>query len=737
MEIKSWEEVQILPSNNYSARTGHTIVCDNRNIYLFGGTDGQSRNNDLHRFDSQSCTWSLIQSSGQPPPSRSGSQCAIFSSKIYFFGGYTKKDGDYFNDLYTFDIETSIWEKVNPANEILPRERTDHTLSLYKDTLYIFGGYDGRARFNDLCLFNAKTKIWEILQDEQGPMSRFGHSSVVCQDKLVIFGGWNGHVTLNDVWIYSFNNSTWNEMNCSTSIPARYRHVAVAVAVGNSMFVFGGVNKEQTRFSDTYELNLKNQYWVKVETSNNPSARTFHRSVIFEGFLYVLGGYDGSRKNDMFRLYLTDVSPEDDIESNPLLATKDGNDEGLCWKEIEINGKSYSARTGHCSINFKGNIYVFGGTDETTRRNDLHAFDTTTHIWRQVECIGDVPTTRSGAKCVEYDDFIYIFGGYTRKDGIYYDDVHRLHVSLSTWQRLLTKGDPPNPRTDHTAVIYNSSMYIFAGYDGKSRFNDLYSLDLETKDWTTITNSGSPPAARFGHTAVVYNHSMYIFGGWDGHDTLEDLYQYSFTSKVWYELRRSQGIKPNPRYRHSCIVFDSSLFVFGGDNKSQTRFSDLLEYNIEKRVWVKKQVTGKIPSSRTFHTAVMQGEYMYILGGFDGKRRNDLHFIKLACDRDEILTRPGSAFSRIMDVEDDAGERRTLKDLQEENNYIRETIKELSRQLENEEEKGLCKICFEKDIDTVFLECAHRLTCMKCATNLKQCPVDRKPITRVIKTVIV
>lgn len=735
METKAWEEILVAANNNYSPRTGHTIVSDSKFIYLFGGTDGQSRNNDLHRFDPQSKTWALISVTGSPPLSRSGSQCAIYKSSIYFFGGYTKKDGEYFNDLHTFDIESSQWEEVKCSSPEQPLQRTDHTLSIYKDSLYVFGGYDGKTRFNDLCIFNIPSRTWTIKQDPNYPTNRFGHSSVVCSDKLIIFGGWNGHITLNDVWLYSFQNDRWTEMAHNTLISPRYRHIAVSI--GNSMFVFGGVNKEQVRFCDTYELNVKGQYWVKVETTQNPSARTFHRATIFDGFLYILGGYDGLRKNDMFRLYLTDSSPEDDIESNPLLAINPENDEKLCWKEIEVTGKSYSARTGHCAINFKGQIFVFGGTDENTRRNDLHVLDTVSLVWRQVECIGDIPTARSGAKCVEYDDYIYIFGGYTRKDGTYYDDVYRLHVNLATWQRVIAKGEIPMPRTDHTAVIYNSSMYIFAGYDGKNRFNDLRALDLESKEWTLIKEAGSPPINRFGHTSIVFNHSMYVFGGWDGHDTLDDLYQYSFTSKLWYELRRSQGIRPNPRYRHSCVIFESSLFIFGGVDKSQTRFSDLLEYNIEKRNWLKKHVTGKIPSSRTFHTAVMQGDTMFILGGFDGKRKNDLHVIKLKCDNEEVSTRPGSAFSRIMDEEDEAVEGNNLKDLQEENNYIRETIKELSRQLENEEEKGLCKICFERDIDTVFLECAHRLTCMKCAQSLKQCPVDRKVITRVVKTIVV
>ena len=149
-----------------------------------------------------------------------------------------------------------------------------------------------------------------------------------------------------------------------------------------------------------------------------------------------------------------------------------------------------------------------------------------------------------------------------------------------------------------------------------------------------------------------------------------------------------------------------------------------------------KRITGKCPTSRTFHRAVMQNDVMYVLGGFDGKRKNDLHVIKLSCDDNLEVTRPGSALSRIFDVEEVA-EVTNFKDLYENNILLKETVKELSKQLESEEEKELCKICYERDIDTVILECAHRLMCSKCAQNLKQCPVDRKPITRVIKTITV
>ncbi|OMJ94181.1 hypothetical protein SteCoe_2663 [Stentor coeruleus] len=731
METKSWEEI-VVSGNNYTARTGHTIACDNKFIYLFGGTDGQSRNNDLYKFDPNTGTWSMLEVSGSQPTSRSGSQCVLHQNTIYFFGGYTKKDGEYFNDLFAFNIPTLQWKEVQPNISELPNKRTDHTLSLFRDTLYVFGGYDGRSRYNDLCAFNLITNEWKITQYENGPQSRFGHSSVVCQDKLIIFGGWNGHITLNDVWVYSFATDRWSEISSSSSISARYRHVAISL--GNSMFVFGGVNKEQVRFNDTYEFNVNSQYWVKVDTQRNPSPRTFHRAVVLDGFLYVLGGFDGARKNDMFRLYLNQLSPEDEIESNPLLTTNHIEDNELCWKEIECVGKNYSARTGHCAINLLGTIYVFGGTDETTRRNDLHSFDTNACIWKNIECQGDIPTARSGAKCVDYEDSIYIFGGYTRKDGVYYEDVHRLQIGIFLWTKLLTRGDIPKPRTDHTAVIYGSQMMIFAGYDGKVRYNDLRALDLENKEWVCMPDQGNVPPPRFGHTSVVHMHNMYVFGGWDGHDTLDDLYQYSFSSKSWIEVRLTTGIKPSPRYRHSCVVFEDSIFIFGGVNKTQTRYNDLYEYNIIRREWFLIRITGKCPSTRTFHSAIMDNDIMYILGGFDGKRKNDLHCIKLVCDDNlSLVSRPGSALSRVYDVEDPV-DNSSFKELQEQNIILKENIKELSRQLGAEEEKDICKICYERDIDTVLLDCAHRLTCSKCAQSLKQCPVDRKIITRVIKT---
>jgi len=49
------------------------------------------------------------------------------------------------------------------------------------------------------------------------------------------------------------------------------------------------------------------------------------------------------------------------------------------------------------------------------------------------------------------------------------------------------------------------------------------------------------------------------------------------------------------------------------------------------------------------------------------------------------------------------------------------------------EEKLLCKVCMEREIDTALLHCKHSVLCYDCAKTLDDCPICRKPITQVLK----
>lgn len=205
-------------------------------------------------------------------------------------------------------------------------------------------------------------------------------------------------------------------------------------------------------------------------------------------------------------------------------------------------GDTYSQRTGHAVVSYKKKFFVFGGTDETSRQNDMHYYDIETHLWQKLNCKGNPPCARSGSKGERYKDYIYYFGGYTKKDGDYFNDLHRFNIKTQDWALVNSTGEVPCPRTDHTVAVFEKYLYVFAGYDGKNRFNDLISCNLESHEWRKLEPTGSIPITRFGHTTVVHADCMYIFGGWDGHDTLDDLYMYAFISNIWYEIRRTVGM---------------------------------------------------------------------------------------------------------------------------------------------------------------------------------------------------
>ena len=130
----------------------------------------------MYVLDIRTKVWSLIQYKGKPPHPRSGCKGVVLGSDIYYFGGYTFKKGEYFNDLYRFNIKTITWCLLYIGKEISPR--VDHTLVVNNKFLYIFGGSDGKNKFDDLYCYDMN-KITKIVGDGELPSARFGHTAEV------------------------------------------------------------------------------------------------------------------------------------------------------------------------------------------------------------------------------------------------------------------------------------------------------------------------------------------------------------------------------------------------------------------------------------------------------------------------------------------------------------------------------------------------------------------------------
>lgn len=99
---------------------------------------------------------------------------------------------------------------------------------------------------------------------------------------------------------------------------------------------------------------------------------------------------------------------------------------------------------------------------------------------------------------------MYVFGGYdgiSRKNDFYSYDTDKL-----SWRKISTLDIPPQPRDRHVAVVYNRSIFIFGGYDGFNRVNDFYEYNVDFESWQEVIFYGTegPPTPRHSHSAVVY-----------------------------------------------------------------------------------------------------------------------------------------------------------------------------------------------------------------------------------------
>jgi N-acetylneuraminic acid mutarotase len=75
------------------------------------------------------------------------------------------------------------------------------------------------------------------------------------------------------------------------------------------MYIFGGIDQHHERFNDIHELVYDTASWTRVITIGNPpSPRTFHQSIMLNGYIHIMGGFDGWKRNDMYRILLESSS---------------------------------------------------------------------------------------------------------------------------------------------------------------------------------------------------------------------------------------------------------------------------------------------------------------------------------------------------------------------------------------------------------------------------------------------
>ena len=86
-----------------------------------------------------------MDTSGVKPNPRTGHTAVNYKGKLLLIlggeGVSSKRALILYNDVWTFDLRTNTWSELIIENKTIFRPRTSFTANIYKNTLFIFGGF--------------------------------------------------------------------------------------------------------------------------------------------------------------------------------------------------------------------------------------------------------------------------------------------------------------------------------------------------------------------------------------------------------------------------------------------------------------------------------------------------------------------------------------------------------------------------------------------------------------------
>ncbi|KAI5966685.1 KEL2 [Candida theae] len=273
----SAENIEITNNNNPPARVGHSSVLCGNAFIIYGGDTVETDeygfpDNNFYLFNINNHKYTIPSHILNKPNGRYGHTIGVVavdhssSSRLYLFGG--QLENDVFNDMYYFELNSfkspkATWKIVEPLNNFKPPPLTNHSMSIYKEKIYVFGGvYNNERVSNDLWEFDVEHEQWKQIQTSGTlPLPVNEHSACVVDDRLYIYGGndFSG-VIYSSLYVLDLKTFTWYKLleTAEENGPGpRCGHSMTYLPKYNKLIIMGGdkndyIVADATNF-DTYE----------------------------------------------------------------------------------------------------------------------------------------------------------------------------------------------------------------------------------------------------------------------------------------------------------------------------------------------------------------------------------------------------------------------------------------------------------------------------------------------------
>ena len=636
---------------------------------------------------------------------RYGHSSVVYNGRIYLMGGY---EGHYLND-----VQYSAINADGTLGEWLPARyfsgpRSGHASVAYNGYIYIIAGLYTTGSKNDVLFapvdqdgslgaWTATTALPFSMYDASAAASN-GYLYVLWSGNLFFapinldgsLGAWTSTsappcgmtLTASAGFLYAIGGcpsddvhyavinpdgtlGTWAD---TTGLPV-HRGAHTTVDWNGYLYVIGGINAVgYSLLGDVLSapINSDGSLGAWTETTGLSAPRYRHTSVVYDGRVYVIGGYDNTN-------YFRDAQ----FATIALAAAP-----AQSWTRI---GDLPAPRKCPSSLAYNGYLYVVGGSDGTNFLNDvryapIHS-DGTTGAWTATSSF---TTARVGHRTAAYNGFMYLVGG------LGLDDVQFAPInpdgSLGAWgsttvlpfggrtwhsltayngymyvagglgsgfnETILVQYAPinadgtvgtwnvttllPAGRSSHASVARDGYLYLIGGASGGTLKSDVLRApilpDGSLGNWTTTTSFSG---ARVDHACDIIRDRLYLAGGYNAPNRLDDTQSAPFNPDGSLGAWTAGTALPIALSTHSLVGYGGYLYIVGGETGATSSFASIFNYSSKidpegcTRDWVS---AGSYPSPRHLHESVVSNGRLYILGGTDGTYKNDVQMATLRAD---------------------------------------------------------------------------------------------------------
>jgi hypothetical protein len=286
--------------------------------------------------------------------------------EVAFVVGGSDDDGLSLVSTELYDASSGAWREAAP----MATERAGFGLcKLPGGGLYATGGLDS----DDVILpsverYDPGLDIWSAASSL--PRPRYAHCACAIGDAMYVLGGIekdeeSGEHTMNSVLKFDSKTHTWNEV---APMPAE-RDNAGACVLGSNIYIFGGRNDDMEMFSTAYRFSAETNEWATLAPM--PEAKSHHSVCVVDGLIYVMGGGDsaGNIINSVHRF-------------NPV---------ANLWSKV---APMSAARTTLGTFVLGKSIYAVGGFDGEDILASMERYSVASDSWSEVDG-GELGTARN------------------------------------------------------------------------------------------------------------------------------------------------------------------------------------------------------------------------------------------------------------------------------------------------------------------------------------------------------